>query len=257
MKRPRFSYKVPRKILVATAAMSILIFPSAGRADSQAGGLPALADRVLALEATTLTLQQLVTTLQANVASLQAANSSLQAALTQEAATRATADTNLQGQISQEATTRQSKDDSLQASIASVKVKAFQVSHDFVGLVQGQRAVVASTGPLPKGNYLVIGRVSANNTIHTAHWRCDLQRGDGIFIDDTEADTNNTFPSVSNSVDTTMVVNLAVVFLSEGNSVMMACQTGVSGSDLFSVRLTALQVPEATFDCPDLSQPCP
>ena len=257
MRQTQVFHSAVRKIVVAAAAVSITIFCSAGRADdSQAGGLPALADRVLALEAAT-------TSLKAIVAELQAANANLQAALAQETAARTAADSALQAvdstlqtKLDQEAATRKAKDDALQSSLTTVTVKAYQVSHDHVGLVHGDRTVVADTGPLPGGNYFILGKVTADNGLHSVPWTCDLQRDDGVYIDQTSGGTSN--DAFVSFLTDTPILNTAVLVLTNGASVHMACMTHeIAGSDTFDVRLIAIHVPEATFDCPDLSQPCP
>lgn len=89
-------------VLLALVGL-LCVLPRAGGADSQAGGLPALAKRVDALEATTASqatqLAALNTALANEAAARQAADAALQASLNAESATRATADASLQGQI--------------------------------------------------------------------------------------------------------------------------------------------------------------
>jgi hypothetical protein len=78
------------------------------RAASQAGGLPAVSDRVSALEGIARTLQAAVTALQTQVTTLQTANANLQSslnnlqtALNTETAARTAGDTTLQAAVTQ------------------------------------------------------------------------------------------------------------------------------------------------------------
>jgi len=262
-----------RAALTISTILALLAFPVSSRAgDPQTGGLPALADRVQLLEGLTQSLQQAVETLQSNVAALQSANTNLQSALNAEIAARAAADTTLQAaltreatlrdsadsalqtQIGQEATTRLLSDKALGESIAANQVNAYSIYHDHAGLVGGNRAAVGTIGPLPAGNYLVTGKVTASNFIHDTVWSCYLQRDDGVFIDRTDSDT--TTAALGGSGGSTAIVNVALTTLSAPGSISMLCESQASGSDLFDVSITATQVGQATIACNNIGSAC-
>jgi hypothetical protein len=196
---------------LVTSLVVALSGPLVARADSQAGGLPAVADRVSALEAAVTSLQIANTNLQnaltaetaartagdnalqaantsvqnalnaeiaarsAGDSALQAANTNLQSALNAEIAARSAGDSALQAAIGQEAAARQSADSALSAALSTAKGKAFQTFVPNFGLVNGNEAVVATLGPLPPGDYFVIARATVRNASHDAAWFCFLE----------------------------------------------------------------------------------
>jgi hypothetical protein len=46
----------------------------------------------------------------------------------------------------------------------------------------GAQATVATLGPLPAGNYLVIGTTQVRNTIHDVEWGCHVAGPAGQFL---------------------------------------------------------------------------
>src|SRR5262245_22717574 len=151
----------------------IMLGPSGAWAASQAGGLPAVSDRVSVLEGIVATLRTAVTTLTAQVTALQTANTGLQNALNAEIAGRTAADTALKNALDQEAAKRANDDSSLQTALNIEKEqriqgdnalaseigsggKAFIVKRDEdVFLPNGDRAIVAAL-PLPAGSYFLL-----------------------------------------------------------------------------------------------------
>ena len=258
-------------VVILAGVFTIMSGAGAARAQSQAGGLPAVSDRVSALERIAVTLQSAVTTLQTQVTALQtsntnlqnalnaetaariAADTALQAAVTQEATTRSAGDTALQAAVTQEATTRKTADDSLRAEILASGGKAFSTFQRNAGLVQGARAVVGTVGPLPAGNYLLTAKATVENFIHDVDlWECDLQRDDGIFIDNSASSTTTGSPF-------TAIVNVGLTTLPTAQSVKMSCAAigNISGSDVSDIAITAVPVGEATIGCPDIAFRCP
>src|SRR5262249_40320952 len=247
-------------IVILAGVFAIVSGPSGAQAQSQAGGLPVVSDRVAALEGIATTLQAAVTTLQTQVNTLQAANANLQnalnaetaariaadtalqAAVTQEATARSAGDTALQAAVTQEATTRKTADDSLHAQILASGGKAFSTFQRNAGFVQAANELVGTVGPLPAGNYLVTAKATLNNFIHDVDlWECELLRDDGIVID-------NSASSTTTGSHWTAIVNVGLTSLPTAQSVKMFCAAigNISGSDVADISITALQVGEAT-----------
>ena len=112
-------------------------------AQSQEGGLPALAERVRVLE-------NLVTTLGAGLAA--------------EMAARQAADATLQSSINTETTARQAGDATLAAQI-NTRGKAYSIGSAVLFLPNGDLTVLSSLD-LPAGPYFFIGHVNVSNVDH-------------------------------------------------------------------------------------------
>lgn len=105
---------VPSLALVAAIGAVLLVSASGvARAESQAGGLPSLADRVAVLEAANASLKA---ALDKEAAARQAADSTLQSAINAEAAARTAAETALQNAINAEAAARIAADNAESAN---------------------------------------------------------------------------------------------------------------------------------------------
>ena len=248
-----------RLISVIVAGGFVVLSGAGGvRAESQAGGLPVVADRVTRLEgvATTLqtavtTLTTQVTTLRTTVTTLQTDNASLQNALAAEIAARQAADSALQaahdalaGAVFQEVFARVNGDRALGnriddvAALIAATGKFFEVK-TFGGLVNGARATVATLASLPPGNYLVIGRAEVQNLIHNVTlWLCSLNDPTGL-IDDSAASTLSLELTGSPRASITLA---GISRLTTSGPVTMECQAGEAGSDLPSIHLLAVQV---------------
>src|SRR5262245_58743113 len=154
------------------------------QAESQAGGLPVVSDRVRVLEGIAVNLQTAVTTLQSNVTTLKTSvtnlqtnvttlqtkvttlesdNTDLQSALDAEIAARKAAEAQLQDALNLEEFFRKGTDVILNNAVATLKARLdsvgtfYSVHNSGGGLDHGIFAEVAILGPLPPGNYLVIG----------------------------------------------------------------------------------------------------
>jgi len=114
-------------VLVAATAYA----PSAWA--SEAGGLPALAAQVDAL-------QSLVTTLQGAVAALQSTNATLKSALDAEVAARAAAEAALQTALAQETSARVAGDTALQTALTAEAVDRAKADQHLEDLVTGSGA---------------------------------------------------------------------------------------------------------------------
>ena len=86
-------------------------------AQSQAGGLPVVSDRVSVLEGVAANLQTAVTTLRTEVTVLQNTNTELKNALDAERTARIAADNALQAALNQKATTRETQDGNLELAL--------------------------------------------------------------------------------------------------------------------------------------------
>jgi len=228
--------------------------PTGAQAQSQAGGLPAVSDQVSRLEgvATTLqtavtTLTTQVTTLRTTVTTLQTDNVDLQSALTAEIAARQAADDALHTLLFQEVVNRAKGDLDLGARISNVEAlvgagasgKFFQI-RTTGSLVNGARATVATLGPLPPGNYLVIGRVDVENFDHDALRICSLQHpSELLVIDASQTSTRSVGLTGSPLASITMA---GIARLTVSDPVTMDCESGESGSDLGDIRLLAVQI---------------
>ncbi|PWU25209.1 MAG: hypothetical protein C5B48_02485 [Candidatus Rokuibacteriota bacterium] len=241
--------------MVLAAALVITSDPGGARAQSQAGGLPTLADRVSILEGVATTLKSTVTTLQTQVKTLdstvttvQTTNADLQSALAAEVAARQAADDALRALVAQVALDRLKGDVDLTTRISNLEAEVGDLANSVTGkffdvktlggLVNGALATVATLGPLPPGNYLVIGRASVQNFIHDTTWFCTLNDPTGNNIDDSVTSTQ--FLGFSGHQSSLTMAGIAR--LASSGSVRMECQTGESGSDLPSVHLLAVQV---------------
>jgi regulator of replication initiation timing len=271
-------------VAVLVAVFMIVSGQGGARAASQAGGLPAVSDRVSVLERIAATLQTAVaslqtqvttlkthvTTLQTQVTTLETANTGLQNALNAETAARIAADNALQAALNQEATTRKAQDDNLVSAllneglrrisadaelrglINNARGQAFSTFRRNAQLVNGATALVGAVGPLPAGNYLVTAKATVSNSDDDASWDCFLQRDDKVAIDSTGAGT-------SSDSHFATIVNVGLTSLPSAQSIKMFCGTfgGIAGSQLFDIAMTAVQVGDATIACPDLTFRCP
>jgi hypothetical protein len=260
-RRPSFA------LLVALVASLLVALsgPLVARADSQAGGLPAVADRVSALEAAVTSLQIANTNLQnalnaeiaartAGDSALQAANTNLQNALNAEIAARTAGDSALQAAIGQEAAARQSADSALSAALSTAKGKAFSTFVPNFGLVNGAEAVVATLGPLPPGDYFVIARATVRNASHDAAWYCFLELDNIVPLDDVREGTEEfgLFEGAAFATSYGNLTNIRVTTaLAPSGTVRMKCSTHVAGSDLLGIRIIAIELGGRT-DLPSL-----
>jgi hypothetical protein len=246
MHMPRFI-----SVLVLVSVFVIMSDPGGARAESQAGGLPAVADRVSVLEgvATTLKasvaiLQTQVTTLRTTVTTLETDNTDLKSALAAETAARAAEDSTLRGLLFQEALDRITAGINLSNRIQAVEAligatgKFFDVKTSG-GLVNGANATVATLGPLPPGNYLVIGRAFVENFIHDTLWFCNLLNPAGFNIDGTATSTQSV-GFTGNALSSMTMAGFAR--LTTSGPVTMECASDESGSDLPDIHLLAVQV---------------
>jgi hypothetical protein len=285
-RRPSFA------LLVALVASLLVALsgPLVARADSQAGGLPAVADRVSALEAAVTSLQIANTNLKnalnaetaartagdsalqaantsvqnalnaeiaarsAGDSALQAANANLQSALNAEIAARSAGDSALQAAIGQEAAARQSADSALSAALSTAKGKAFSTFVPNFGLVNGAEAVVATLGPLPPGDYFVIARATVRNASHDAAWYCFLELDNIVPLDDVREGTEEfgLFEGAAFATSYGNLTNIRVTTaLAPSGTVRMKCSTHVAGSDLLGIRIIAIELGGRT-DLPSL-----
>ncbi len=256
--------------------------PLGAFADSQAGGLPTLADRVTVLETSVSTLQNAVTSLQATVANLQSANANLQTALNAEIAARIAGDNALQSALASlqtalnaeitariagdvalqsalatETANRQSGDASLNSSIQDLRVKGlgakvFSTSVDQAEVPNGDLTTVATLGspaaPLPPGRYLVTSKANVFNFNHNADWDCFLgvdPTGGGTFFnfDVISASTESNGLNATN--DNAVVALEGIVTVPDsgpGGQVRLQCLSREPGSTVFAIQVVALQV---------------
>jgi len=246
--------------LLLAGVFVIMSAPGGAHAESQAGGVPALAERVTVLEGVTTTLKTTVTTLQTQVTTLrttvttlQDSNADLRSALAAEIAARETAegalratDDELRSLIFQLALRdidfairiKNLEDDV--AANAGASGKFFQIRHATGGLVNGARATIATLGPLPPGNYLVIGRVDVVNFDHDALWSCSLQHpSEQQSIDGAETSTQSVGLSGSPLASITMA---GIARLTVSDPVTMDCESNRNSSDLGNIHLIAVQI---------------
>jgi hypothetical protein len=230
------------------AGSVLMLWGLPGSWGQQAGGLPAVSARVSALESALAAQNSALTTLQNGLTALQTSLSSVQNALTQETVQRAAVDSGLQAAVNQEAATRAAQAQQLQQQLqtlvaASSGPKVFQsyVANTF--LVNGS-GIVGALGPLPVGNYVVIGKAGVHNTQNTSQWLCTLIDDNGGTIDatDTHTDSQGIGEHIAESLSGFMVG--AAISLSAPGSVRLSCFTGEAGSLLNNVRLIAVKVGE-------------
>jgi len=107
------------------------------------------------------------------------------------------------------------------------------------GLVNGANATVATLGPLPPGNYLVIGRAEVENFIHDTLWFCNLIDPAGLNIDGTASSTQSVEFS---GVPLSSLTMAGIARLTTAGKVTMECGSNESGSDLPNIHLLAVQV---------------
>jgi hypothetical protein len=254
-----------RLISVAILAGVFLIMSDASgaAAASQAGGLPAVSDRVSALEQIATTLQAAVTTLQTQVATLQTANANLQNSVTSlqtananlqsslnnvqnalntETAARTAGDSSLESALDGERLLRALADNNLSNQIQSAKALIESVGTFYDGpvtpggLVMGAPATIATVGPLPAGNYLVIGRAIVRNSIHDVDWLCTLRDPAGQEIAGAIGFTQNNIDARGSETTFTLA---GIASLSAPGTVRVECQnlTQTGGSDVIGQAL--------------------
>ena len=254
---------VPRlmSMMILAGVFVMVSTPEGARAESQAGGVPALAERVTVLEGVTTTLKTTVTTLQTQVTTLRTTvttlqnnNTDLQSALAAEIAAREAAeaalratDDELRSAIFQVVLDRLKGDIDLAARISNLEAqvgtgasgKFFKIEATGT-LVNGARATIATLGPLPPGNYLVIGRVDVNNFDHDALWFCSLQHPSELHvIDGAETSTQSVGLSGSPLASITMA---GIARLTVSDPVTMDCESNRNSSDLANIRMLAVQI---------------
>ena len=247
-----------RLISVASLAVVFVIVsgPGTARAQSHAGGLPAVSDRVTVLEGITAnlqsavtTLQTAVTTLQGNVTTLQTKvttletkNTDLQSALNAEVAARKSAIADLQDSLDVERFARTLADNLIKARLDSLGgLGTFFIGENTSGgLVMGAPATVVTIGPLPAGNYLVVGTVQVRNSIHDVDWLCDLLGPAGEFLDGGITFTQN---NIDARGDETTLTLAGIARVPTASSATVRCQnlTETGGSTtigrMFAVRV--------------------
>jgi len=239
---------------------------SIAEAQSQAGGLPALSDRVSALEVAASTLhnqvgilQSQVMTLQdsntnlqnalnAEIANRQAGDSALQAALGTEITNRQNGDGSLQTAINQEASTRKTRDDALQAEIDSSSTKGFFSVKGLSDLVFGGSQTPVGTLALPAGSYFVTAVAPVENLKNSANWGCtlDLASDPTHFLAQTGVDTDTSTGHVGGSNN---AVIIAMVTLAAADTIEMRCENseGISGSQILETKIAAVTIGSATI----------
>lgn len=251
-------------VMVLAGVFVTMLGSGGARAESQAGGVPAVSDRLTVLERATATLRTTVTTLQTQVTTLrttvttlQTDNTDLKGALAAEIAAREAsenalraADDDIRGVVFQLALDRLKGDLDLATRISNVEAligagasgKFFDVRTSG-GLVHGGRATVATLGPLPPGNYLVIGRVDVENFIHDTLWFCSLHdplhQGPDFSVDAASTSTQSVGFTGSALSSLTMA---GIARLTTSGPVTIECQSTESGSDLPGIHLLAVQV---------------
>lgn len=267
-----------RRLISTGVLVSMVVItsnPSDVGAQSQAGGLPAVSERVSVLERLAVTLQTAVTSLQTQVTVLQTANNDLKKALDAEAAARTAADNALRAALDQEASTRETADtnlslalvterlqrigtdEELRGLISNARGQAFSTFRNHASLINGATALVGKVGPLPAGNYLIIAKATVLNFDNNAVWDCFLRRDDGVSVDSTSTGTaaheflDDLGPDHSN------IVNVGLTSMPAPGSVNMFCGSREAGSEIFNIAMTAVQVGQATIACPDLAFRCP
>jgi hypothetical protein len=241
-------------VMVLAGGFVIASGPGTARADSQAGGVPVVADRVSVLEGVATTLQTAVTalttqvtTLRTTVTTLQTDNTDLRAALAAEIAARGAGDDAVRALVFQEALDRLKVDVNLTNRMQAVEAlagagatgKFFDVHISDAFLVNGARATVATVGPLPPGNYLVVGRVEVENFIHDTLWFCNLLNPAGFNIDGTATSTQSV-GFTGNALSSLTMAGIAR--LTAAGPVTLECESNESGSDLPNVHLLAVQI---------------
>lgn len=237
-------------------------------AESQAGGLPAVSDRVSVLEGITANLQTAVTTLRAettarraetktlrtDITTLQATNTTLQNALSAETAARRAADTALQtantdfqNALDVETFARRAADIVSSNAVATLSSrldtvtqtgKAYETEVRSTFLVNGALGTLAVLDDLPAGRYFVIAKALVENVDHDAGWTCYLLRGNEAFpntLDITAATTDSGFIENSSNVTLTAVATLAAP-----GSFKIQCFTLVASSTLRWVKIVAI-----------------
>ena len=259
--------------VILAGMFAMMSVPSSVQAESQAGGLPGVSDRVRVLEGIAVNLQTAVTTLQSNVTTLKTTVTNLQTNVTTlqtKVTTLETKNTDLQGALDAEIASRVQGDNALRAAVDSERVQrtagdssladAIDTIGDLVAstgqfyetvvvntfLVEGASATLATLGPLPAGNYLVTATLGLENTIHAARWLCTLfaQTGDQVpvaVIDSLQTHTSLGGIGVLSEFNSVALAGIARVPQAAA-SVKVNCGTGVSGSDVRSVRIVAVKL---------------
>ena len=249
-------------VLVLTGMFAIMSVPSGAQAQSQAGGLPVVSDRVSVLEGTaaalqaaltslqtTVTnLQTTVTTLRTQVTSLQTANTDLGNALNAEIVARLQGDSGVRASVESERLQRIAADSSLMETIGTLTStgRFYETVVVNTFLVEGADAVLATLGPIPSGNYLVVANLSLENTVHAARWLCTLfsetvDQGHITLIDSHQTHTSLGGIGVLSEFNTLALVGIARLPDSAA-TVKVRCSTGVSGSDIRVVHVVAVRV---------------
>jgi hypothetical protein len=254
--------------------------PFSAFADSQAGGVPSLADRVTILESSVTTLQTALTNLQTTVTNLnttlvkiQSDNTALQSALNAETANRVAGDAalrkDLNAEISDrftmgfliesnvvtETNDRKSADADLNNLIQNLKTsglgaKVFATTVGHSDVPNGNLTTVAVLGstaaPLPAGRYLLVAKGNVYNPDHNAFWGCYLHQVGGPIlplintIDSVVVATESDGINASNAAEAFALTG--VVTLTQPGQIEMACESGEASSTVDNMQIIALQV---------------
>ena len=252
--------RVSRLISAAVLAAVAVIMSGGDQvpAQSRAGGLPAVSDRgsgrgesavppegarhqvtLRALQTALTNLETKVTTLQtalaSEIAARQAADKALQAATD-----------NLQVDLDSETFFRKGQDFIFNAALTSLGARLdtagtfYKIGGAGGGLDHGQTAEVASLGPVPPGNYLVIGRVELRNTENNANWQCRMYDSNGVHIDTVDASTS-VLPGGAEQIDVTLV---GTATFTAPTFVGLGCQglIGTTGHFVGPARLLVVKI---------------
>ena len=247
--------------VVLAGVFAMMSVPSSVRAESQAGGLPVVSDRVKVLEGIAVTLQTAVTTLQSNVTNLltnvttlqtkvttlETKNTGLQGALDAEIAARKAAEAHLQDLLDIESFIRKAEDSSLKTSVASLasqintRGKTFSTTVNDTFLVNGDGRV--GELQLPAGSYFVLAKANLENSKHDAFWTCVLQTDDlqkGFLFDSAQVDTESVGLSFNVNHQQGVMTGLVTLFVPA--TLLLDCHTGKSASNVREVKIIAISV---------------
>ncbi len=236
--------------------------PIAAQADSQAGGVPTLEDRVTVLEnsvsslQTTVTnLNNAVTALQTSVTNLQSANSSLQTALANETANRTSADNKLQTDLASETAARTTADNSIKNSLSTFDQKIqdaitatgggrhYSVRVITADVPNGGNTSVAVLDGLPSGHFVVFAKGLVRNFDHNAVWACSLIQNDNTPgpLDQIALETESSGLNATNSSSTFALMS-EVEMVNPGKVQVFCNNDGQPGSAADYISIIALEV---------------